>query len=153
LPDSFAYRNFKENIESIWDRDLLLSQQYQAFQSIIKEFKNVVKKQVGEEKLDSESQLIDKGENFAEIKLAGEIVKLSVLNRENREELGSTREEFEKFRFIEGEVNKLKNLLDSNQEVNLSEVNALVEKLKEEIRNAKFDKSQTQEENSSNQSS
>ena len=48
----------------------------------------------------------------------------------------------------------MKNLLDNNQEVNLSEVNALVEKLKEEISNAKkLAKPQNQEESRPNSSS
>lgn len=125
--------------------------QNQTFQRIIEKFKDDTKKRIGDEKLVSESQIIDKAKSFAEVKLAREITKLSMLNRE---ELRSSREESKEFKFIEGEINKLKKLVGSNQEVNLVKVNALVEKLKEEISNAKkIAKSQNSEESRPNSSS
>jgi hypothetical protein len=77
------------------------------------------------------------------VRLMREIIKTSRLVRERESS----------WEFIEGEVNKLKNLLN-NQEVNLSKVNTLIEKLEKEISNAKkLTKNQNQEEGRPNSSS
>lgn len=146
FPDC-SYREFKKNIENIDDKGLLLSQQNQAFQYLMRKVKDDVKNQFGVEKFNGEYKELDQAENFAEVRLMREIIKTSRLVREGEKSKGRS------WGFIEGEINKLKEFTSNNQEVNLSKVNALVEKLEEEIRNAKLAKSQNQEESRPNSSS
>jgi hypothetical protein len=148
LPNGCPCREFKEDIKSFTDKDLILSKQKQAFQSIVEEFKNNVKNQLGAEKFDGEYQVIGKAKDFNGVKLMREVVRVNRLVLEKKKD-----SEEKSWDIIEGEIDKLKSLLDSKSEINLSEVNELVENLKEEISNARSVKNQKQEENRPNSSS
>jgi cobalamin biosynthesis Mg chelatase CobN len=148
LPNDCPCRELKEDIKSFTDKDLILSKQKQAFQSVVEEFKNNVKNQLSAEKFDGEYQVIDKAKDFNGVKLMREVVRVNRLVLEKKKD-----SEEKSWDIIEGEIDKLKSLLDSKSEINLSEVNELVEKLKEEISNARSVKNQKQEENRPNSSS
>jgi len=108
LSDTCPFRNFKEDIEKLRSESEIENMQRQAFQHTLEKFKKDVKNQLGAEEWDNEYQEIDNGKTFPEIKLARDKV------RQDREK---SLEEF-----IERAINKLQSLLDSNQEVNLSEI-------------------------------
>jgi hypothetical protein len=148
LPNDCPCFEFEKNIRNFTDKDLILSQQNQAFQGIVEEFKDNVKSQLGAEKFDGEYQAIDKAKDFSGVKLMREVVGVNRLVLEKKKD-----PEERSWELIEGEINKLKSLLDSKSEIDLSEVNVLVEKLKEEISNARSAKNQKQEESRPNSSS
>jgi len=108
LSDNCPFRDFKESVKKIRNESEIKNQQEQAFQHVIEKFKKNVKEQIGAEEWDNEFQEIDNGKDFFEVKLARDNIQQG---RKNSLE-----------EFIEGAINKLQDLLDSNQEVNLSEI-------------------------------
>jgi hypothetical protein len=86
LPNDCPCCGFKEDIENFTDKDLVLSKQNQAFRSIVEEFKNNVKNQLGAEKFDGEHQVIDKAKDFNGVKLMREVVRVNRLVLEKKKD-------------------------------------------------------------------
>jgi hypothetical protein len=86
LPNDCPCFEFKENVRNFTDKDLILSQQNQAFQSIVEEFKNNVKSQLGAERFDGEYQAIDKAKDFSGVKLMREVVGVNRLVLEKKKD-------------------------------------------------------------------